>query len=252
MYVKAIGPQQLKLYTLEMFAGEYFYKSHSESMQYKTLHVKHIDKLFKNLLIVLPMILLSHGICVAAPLYAILFQHIRTTPAGIHLPYFEKDSNLEYTLNMILQTIMAFYLITGDLAIEMASCAINNSIVLIPDLIQYNLNEFQAELKTNGIHIKSIAQLRNVFLQIQDFNWFVKPQTLFVLLIYFNGFEFGFFFCLFCSYILEVIDIFYDKLSICPIIWSFSIILSIFAEIVVKNLCFNYFFKQIRFSRLWE
>lgn len=160
-----------------MFSGEYFYKSHADSIQYKTLHVKHIDKLVRNLLIVLPMILLSHGICIAAPLYSILFQHMRITPAGIHLPYFEKDSDCEYTLNMILQAIMAFYLVVGDLAIEMASCAINNAIVLMPDLIQYSLNEFQMELKTNeSAHAKSVAQLRNVFLQIQDFNRFVQHQ----------------------------------------------------------------------------
>lgn len=157
-----------------MFSGDYFYKSHADSIQYKTLHVKHIDKLVKNLVIVLPMVLLSHGICIAAPLYTILIQNDRVTPAGLHLPYFEKDSNCEYSLNMILQCIMAFYLVVGDLAIEMASCAINNAIVLMPDLIQYNLNEFQMELSTNGIRAKSVARLHNVFLQVQDFNRFVK------------------------------------------------------------------------------
>lgn len=178
MYFKAIGRNQLKLHKLDMFAGEYFYNSYTESMAYKTLHVKHIDKLIKNILIILPMVLLSHGICIAAPLYAILFQHIRATPAGIHLPFLEKDSNYEYTLNMTVQIIMSFYLLTGDLAIEMLSCTINNAIVLIPDLIQYNLNEFQMEFSINGIHIKSIAQLRNVFDQINDFNRFVMVKVL--------------------------------------------------------------------------
>lgn len=175
-----------------MFIGEYFYKSHAESIQYKALHVKHMDKLVKNLLIVLPMILLSHGICVAAPLYTILFQHIRITPAGLHLPFLEKDSNFEYTLNMILQAIMAFYLIVGDLVIEMASCAINNAIVLMPDLIQYNLNELHMQWKTGeSVYAKSVVQLHNVCLQIQDFNRFVKhPARLTILLNWFTYLSF--------------------------------------------------------------
>lgn len=210
-----------------MFSGEFFYKSHAESIQYKALHVKHINKLVANLLIVLPMILLSHGICIAAPLYTILFQHIRVTPAGIHLPYLEKDSNSEYTLNMILQGIMAFYLVVGDLAIEMASCTINNAIVLMPDLIQYHLNELQAELKSNrSVHARSVLQLHNVFLQIQDFNRFVKHQAYKLFIWIYPLFL--------CRYILGVIDIFHDKLTICPIIWSFSIILSLYAEIAVS------------------
>ena len=175
MYLKAIGPERFKFYTLESFSGEYFYKIHTESEQYNALQSKHIDRLFKNMRIILPIMLLAHGIGTAAPLYAIFIQHIRTTPAGIHLPCLEKDSNLEFTLNMISQAIMAFYLLFGDLAIEMASCMINNAIVAMPDLIRFNLREFQKDLKIDGVDKKALARLDNVFLQILDFNRFESP-----------------------------------------------------------------------------
>lgn len=236
MYWKAIGPKRMKFYSLESFSGEYFYKSPAESMQYNTLHVKYIDKFMNNLLIILPITLLSYAICFTAPVYAMFFQHIRCTPAGIHLPYLEKDSNLEFTLNMILQTIMTYFLLFGDLAIEIASCMINHAIILVPELIQFNLHEFQVELRANGINTKSIAQLRNGFLQIQDFNRFESCFFLGLLSVD-RQFSMVFYFFTFFRYVLDLIDIYRDKLSICPIIWSFSIVLSIFSEFVV-----NFFF----------
>lgn len=172
MYWKAVGPERSKLYAIEDFCVEYFYKCDTKSTVYNALRAKHIDKLLKHMLIILPLMMISHVIVIGAPIHALLFQHIRTTPVGLHLPILEKDSDLEFTLNMILQAIMTFYALVGSVAIEIASCMINNTIKLVPHLIRFNLHQFRDELKTSGMSIVAIAQLRNIFIQTQDYNRF--------------------------------------------------------------------------------
>lgn len=170
MYFEAVGPHRFKFHTLGGFCGFYFYRTEAQSTQYKMLRVKYIHKFLLNLVIVLLLIFSGHFIMFTAPIYAIVFQHIRITPLAFHLPFFEKNSNLEYTLSMLLQAIMAFNGIIGALAIEIASCMINHAVTITPELIQYNIDGFHEEFQANGINLKSISLLRNCFVQIQDFN----------------------------------------------------------------------------------
>lgn len=172
IYWKAVGPGRFKFFAIENFCVDYFYKCDAESMDYNALRAKHIDSLLKHMLIVLPLMTISHVIVIGAPIHALLFEHTRTTPVGLHLPILEKDSDLEFTLNMTLQAILTFYALVGSVAIEIASCMINNTIKLVPHLFRFSLHEFRHELKTSGMSIIAIAQLRNIFIQIQDYNRF--------------------------------------------------------------------------------
>lgn len=170
MYWESVGPRRFKLHTLGGFCGTYFYKSNTASQQYNALRCDHIERLLKNVLIILPLIFLSHATIAIEPLYAFVYQHDHVTPMALHLPFFEADSDREFIVNVMLQTILTCYAMTGALSIEIASCMINHAITVVPDLIQYNLNEFQNELNTNGITMRTISLLRNTFLQIQDYN----------------------------------------------------------------------------------
>lgn len=169
MYWQSVGPNRFKLHTVGEFCGTYCYKSDTESQQYHILRSYHIQRLIKNLLIILPLMLMSHATLAIEPIYAYFFRNIRVTPLALHLPVFAKDSDLEFIVNMVLQTVLTCYALTGALAIEIASCLINHTITIVPDLIQYNLNEFRDECYANGIDSKAISLLRNTFLQIQDY-----------------------------------------------------------------------------------
>lgn len=169
MYWKSIGPQRFKLNRVGYFGGDCIYKAESESQQYNIICVKYMGRLTRNVWIVSSLALISHVIIVVGPVYAYFYQNIRVTPLATNLPFFEKDSDLEFTVNMILQSIMAFYAMAGCIAIEMGICLINNAISATPDVIRFNLVEFEREFNTNGISLEATARLRNVFIQIQDF-----------------------------------------------------------------------------------
>lgn len=175
MYWESVGPRRFKLHTLGEFCGAYFYRTSTETLQYRMLRYYHIERFMKNFLIVLPLMLASHATLAFEPIYAFVFQHnSRVTPLALHLPIFVKDSDTEYIVNVVLQTILTGYALTGALAIEIASCMINHTITAVPDLIQYNLNEFRDEFNAKGINLKSISLLRNTFLQVQDYNRYVN------------------------------------------------------------------------------
>lgn len=171
MYWESVGPRRFKLHTLGGFSGVYFYRSINNATSYQILRNKHIHQFIRSLLISLPVIHLAHSIIFLIPVGVFLFQHIPITPLALHLPFFEKDSETEFIVNMIVQTILVLYAYIGSMIIEVSSCFINHAITLIPDLIQYNLDEFHVEFTcAHRMNVKSILLLRNTFQQIQDFN----------------------------------------------------------------------------------
>lgn len=169
MYCKAVGPERIKFHDVGTFAGKYVYKNMGPS-KYQSICSKHADKLLKNVIFILALVWISHILCVAGTFYAFFFQNQRITLLATNLPFFEKDSDLEFTVNMIIQSTQAVYSLAGNCAIELATCAINNTILMIPDLIRFNLMEFDEQFSRNRMNVESIARFRNVFMQIQDFN----------------------------------------------------------------------------------
>lgn len=171
MYWESVGPRRFKLHTLGSFSGTYFYKSTNNTTNYQILLNKHIHLFIRSLLISLPVIHVAHFIIFLIPVAVFLIQHIPITPLALHLPFFEKDTETEFVVNMIVQTILVLYAYIGSMVIEISSCFINHAITVIPDLIQYNLDEFHAEFMcANQMNVKSILLLRNSFQQVQDFN----------------------------------------------------------------------------------
>lgn len=172
VYFQAIGPSRFKFHALISFCGKYFYKTSAKSARYRYLRRQHIDKLPKLILLITSLMTFAYGIVSGIPLYENLHGNIHVTPLAINLPFFEKDSPKEYSINIILQVTMCSYSLIGSFMIDVAACCINHAILLVPDLIRFNLLEFQDELNENGITVKVRAQLRNTFVQLHDYNQF--------------------------------------------------------------------------------
>lgn len=236
MYWKAVGPHRFKFRYLGGFGGTYIYSNHHNSIFYKILCVKHIHKLCKNMCTVLTLMLMAHAIITVGPIYSFFFQHILITPMATNLPFFEKDSELEFVVNILIQAIMSIYLIAGTIVIEIGTCFINNVITATPDVIRFHLMEFEHEFKNYGMCIKSIARLRNVFIQVQDFDRLVINLSIVVVGV--DTLCISLCFSLHMSrYIKDVIDVYYARLFVGPFVYSFSISLSIIAQlIVIKHL----------------
>lgn len=69
---------------------------------------------------------------------------------------------------------MALYALAGSMSIEVVACLIINVVTIIPDLIQVNLIEFADEISVEGLCLNTIARLRNILIQIQDFDGYTS------------------------------------------------------------------------------
>lgn len=174
MYWELVGPHRFKFNAIINFCGTHFYKSDTTSERYKNLRAKHIRKLIKLVVCIFLLIWMSYSLYIAFPMYESVFKHKRVTPIGVNLPFLEKDSNTEFMINSNLQTVLGFYSSVGGLVNEVSSCTINHAIMLVPEMIRFNLLNFQDEFNENGMNVKSRALLRNAFIQLQDYNRFER------------------------------------------------------------------------------
>lgn len=181
VYCELIGSNRFKVNAIINFCGKYFYKTETTSMRYKHLRTEYIRKLLIHVFFVLLLMMLSYLMVFAFPIYESIFEHIRVTPVGVNLPFLEKNSNTEFTINLTVQIIMACYSAIAGFSMEIASCTINHVIVLVPKLIRLNLLEFQDEFEKNGMNVKSRAQLRNAYIQLQDYDRFERFLLLFLI-----------------------------------------------------------------------
>lgn len=70
---------------------------------------------------------------------------------------------------MMIQSIWGVYAVIGLSSVEIGECLISNTLAAISDLVRCSLIEFHDESRANAMNIKSVGQLRNTFLQIQDY-----------------------------------------------------------------------------------
>lgn len=170
MFWTCVGPQRFKVNNIITFSGKYIYTDDNTSVQRNILTTKHIDHLLRSFSIICTTLLMSYQTIIFAPVYAYVHDDLRINALGTHLPFFELNSDADFNANMMIDAIIGLYTMLGSYAMELMAALVNNTISMMPDLINLSLAGFFDEFKTNGIQLKSIAQLRNVFLQIQDFN----------------------------------------------------------------------------------
>lgn len=173
MYWKTVGPHRFKLNNLLNFGGKFIYLDNKNLTKYNQICEKNLRKMVKLVITVVAMIVISHALAIIGPIHAFISQNNRVTLMGTELPFFEKDSDLGFMINLCQQTIIGIYAILGNICVEMGPCIINNVVAIIPDLIQLNLNDLSNELETNGMCLSSKIRLRNVLIQVQDFDGYI-------------------------------------------------------------------------------
>lgn len=226
MYWQVVGPSRFGANNLLNFGRRYIYKSES-SPDHQILCKKHIEKLTMNIVITIIPIVIFGVVVFSGTMYAYYYQHVYITPFATNLPLLEKDTDKEFIINMLLQTAVGLVALIGCSGLFAAICMINDTIVSAPDFIALNLSKFYSEFSANGICIDSIGSLRNAFLEIHDYYEYDQSNFHFDL---HKTNE-----MLFNRYMLELIDVSYAVFLIAPTVLSFSVSLSIFAQIVVSR-----------------
>lgn len=220
-----VGPRRFKLNNIITFSGKYIYTDGNTPVARNVVNGKHVDRLLKTFSIICTAILMSYHAIIIGPVYAYVHDGLRINALGTHLPFFELGSDADFYVNMIIVAAVGVFTMLGGYSLELLTAIVNNTIAAMPDLINLGLAGFFEEYKANGINSNSVAQFRNVFVQIQDFNELKDTQNSSGKHAEFQSL---------CRYMRETTEVFYSKLFVGPFIFSISISLAIFAQVVLK------------------
>lgn len=146
------------------------YASINDATKFEAVCNRSAEQLLKSVFIIIPLITISYSQISLGAFYAYFVHGRLTTPIGALLPLTSDDSQISFIINSCHQSVMAIFALFGSIGIEVVACLINNAVTLIPEIILLNMNELGRAVATQGWSIKTKVQLRNILVQIQDFD----------------------------------------------------------------------------------
>lgn len=139
------------------------------SSKYNLLCEKMVGNLVKETLTVLGLLITSYVALGLGTMYVIIFQHSRATFFGIEIAFLERDSDVGYAMNLFIQLIMSAVALIANISIEIGECLATNAVEAIPEIIQFDIGEFEIELQSNGMSLIAIMRMRSILLKVHDY-----------------------------------------------------------------------------------
>lgn len=171
LYVKCLSSDRYRLKMLFRFSGDHIYKDVKDGSPFTELCEESIEKMRKSYIILVIVIFISISAVIIGPMEAYLHHGIKTTPFGTKTPFFEEDSDVGFTVDIIYQSCLMPFGIISTICIELCQCLTYNTIELCADRINLNTEHISNDLESGKkFDIKQRAHLRNVLIQIQDFD----------------------------------------------------------------------------------
>lgn len=171
LYVKCLSPDRYRLKRLFRFSGDYIYPDVNDGSPLTMLCQESIEKMRKSYIILVVVIFISIGSVITGPMEAYIHRGIKVTPFGTKTPFFEEDSDVGFTFDLIFQSCMMPFGIISTICIELCQCLTYNTIELCADIVNLNADSISKDLETDKkFDIKLRTHFRNVLMQIQDFD----------------------------------------------------------------------------------
>lgn len=169
IYWKSIGHERFELNNISKFSGKYIFTNDKQPSTYNTLCEQMIQQLVKLTLSVTVFVVIAHTIFACVPVYLIIVKQIRITPMCLEMPFFERDSNIGYIVNLCIQLVFGIASMYALLAIQIPLCSAVNALVSTPLLIHLEVEDMQQEYYANHIDLSTKLRLRNIVMKIQDY-----------------------------------------------------------------------------------
>lgn len=154
-----------------------FNDDHNES-DYNRICSQNMDRTMKRFFIVTSIVILSFAIALVGPIYAYIKYGTRSTLLNLRFPFAEKNSDLEFILNLILQIWGGTAGICADIGIEVGYNLYINTIRLTVELIQSDIDVLSSDLEARILTKTQIKhQLLLIFEKIQHTDRYCHIQN---------------------------------------------------------------------------
>lgn len=169
--MKCLTSDRYRLKKLFRFSGDHIYKDVKDGSPFTELCEQSIEKMRESYIILVIVIFISIGSVITGPMEAYLHRGIKVTPFGTKTPFFEEDSDVGFTFDIVYQSCMMPFGIISTICIELCQCLTYNTIELCADIVTLNMEMLSSDLESGKrADIQLRAHLRNAFMQIQDFD----------------------------------------------------------------------------------
>ena len=96
------------------------------------------------------------------------------TPLGIQFPYADQ-SDIAFYMDLVIQMGVGVLGIMITVSIEMSQVIINNAVIMGSDVTTLNANELGEQISLdNAMSLGTRAKIRNLMVQLQDFDRYVS------------------------------------------------------------------------------
>lgn len=171
MYVKCLSPDRFRLRTLFRFSGDFIYKDIKDSTPFTQLCEDSIKQMRRSYIILAIVIFITVQAVSAGPILAYLRDGVKVTPFGTKTPFFEEDSDVGFTVDMVYQSCLMPFGIVSTICIELCQCMTYNTIELCSGIIALNTQLLTESLeKQKKLTVQTYAHFRNMLMQIQDYD----------------------------------------------------------------------------------
>lgn len=168
VYWKSIGPRRFRLNNITTLIGRYISNDNKPSV-FNTLCDKLIQLFMRLSSIAACLIIISHMLFAAIPLYFIVFKQIRITPMCLEIPFFGSDSDIGFVANLCVQGILGLASMLALIAIEIPICSVFTTLISVPELIHLEVDDMNHDCISNGKNSRARVRLRNIIVKAQDF-----------------------------------------------------------------------------------
>lgn len=174
MYIKGIGSSRFKYRSLILFTGRKIYANHSPTDDYEQVAGQNAMKLLRMTVVILFVVIVSFSLVLIGPIYAFVVHGEYNSIGGGIVPFTDLETLDGFILNVIFQTGMGLLGFVASVAIEISNCVIINAITVMSDLACCSMQQFSAGLVAGTFTVQNKAQLRDIFVRLQDLENYVN------------------------------------------------------------------------------
>lgn len=170
MIYRLLSKHRGRYHSLVQFPGHYVYHNDHEKSPYNHICAEEMDISIKNFVKKVSLMLVGGYGCIFSALYASFWRDSKTTTTAVQFPYVDEISDMQFYLNLMLQSLLLYYICFLYFGIETTMSLFENFATISPKLIHLELNECITLYEQNKC---SMTELRNAFkncvLQILDY-----------------------------------------------------------------------------------
>lgn len=190
-----------------MFTGRFIYLNRPPSNAYERIVDRNASKLIKRAAVTTVVMILSFSLIIIGPVSAFIFRGEYNSLSGGIVPFTDLETLHGFMTNLIIRTACGIVAMMGSISIEILTSLIDNKYVVMSELACYSMEKFSAELTAGTFTDQNEADLRNIFVRLQDIE----------------------------NYSAELNGVYYWRFFLQPVLTTPCVSLAIFAQLEVRS-----------------